>query len=223
VVDAQLKQGKTTLLAPWQVGLIVYGGTNLEMGLVVNLAFDAGFSRDACRNAWEKVSAAPLTRAALENKKVQKLLGDGTSEYQAQLLEIQQANDIAVHSLTMVGYNGLVLEATILKYPKMEMVMEENSAECLALLSKANTCGKLFSVNVAGHLISNDMFLAGKKNWRKKEKKRLMTEKNPRVRLMEIEGKAKGVLATKGDDRIRWIGTDFNAILAWYNCPKQKG
>jgi hypothetical protein len=41
VVDAQLKQGKTTLLAPWQVGLIVYGGTDLEMGLVVNLAFDA--------------------------------------------------------------------------------------------------------------------------------------------------------------------------------------
>ncbi len=151
---------------------------------------------------------------------MQKLLGVGTSEYQAQLLEIQQANDIAVHSLTTVGYNGSVLEATILKYPKMEMVMEENSAERLALLSKANTCGKLFSVNVAGHLTSNDTFLAGKKNWREKEKQRLMTEKNRRVRLMKIEEKAKGVLAAKGDDGIRWIGTDFDAVLAWYNCPK---
>ncbi len=149
------------------------------------------------------------------------MLGDGTSEYQDQLLEIQQVNDIAVHSLMMVGCNGSVLEATILEYPKTEMVTEENSAECLALLSKANTCGKLFSVNVAGHLTSNDMFLAGKKNWREKEKKQLMTEKNRRVRLMKIEEKAKGVLATKGDDGIRWIGTDFNAILAWYNCPKQ--
>ncbi len=58
-------------MAPWQVGLIVYGGTDIETGLIVQLAFDAGFSRDACRNAaWDKVGAAPLTRAALENKKV---------------------------------------------------------------------------------------------------------------------------------------------------------
>ena len=87
-------------------------------------------------------------------------------------------------------------------------------------MSKANTCGKLFSVNVAGHLTSNDTFLAGKKNWREKEKKRLTTEKNRRVRLMKIEEKAKEVLATKGDDEIHWIGTDFDAVLAWYNCPK---
>ncbi len=123
--------------------------------------------------------------------------------------------------MTTIGYNSLVLEGMILEYPKTEMVTEENRAECLALLSKANTCGKLFSVNVAGHLTSNDMFLAGEKNWRKKEKKRLTNEKNRRVRLMKIEKKAKGVLATKGDDGIRWIGTDFDAVLAWYNCPKQ--
>jgi hypothetical protein len=40
-------------------------------------------------NAWDKVGAMPLTRVAFENKKVQKLLVDGTAEYQAQLLEIQ--------------------------------------------------------------------------------------------------------------------------------------
>ncbi len=74
-----MKQGKSTLLAPWQVGLIVYGGTYLETGLVVKLAFDAGFSRDACRNAWDKVGAAPLTRAAVEYQKVRKSLNDGTA------------------------------------------------------------------------------------------------------------------------------------------------
>ena len=84
--------------------MIVYGGTDIETGLIVQSAFDAGFSRDACRNAWDKVDAAPLTRAALENKKVQKSLGDGSTEYQAQLQEIQQANDIAIHSLTTDGY-----------------------------------------------------------------------------------------------------------------------
>jgi hypothetical protein len=56
-------------MAPWQVGLIVYGETDVETGLVVKSTFDAGFSRDACRNASDKVGAAPLTRAALENKK----------------------------------------------------------------------------------------------------------------------------------------------------------
>jgi hypothetical protein len=41
------------------------------------------------------------------------------------------------------------------------------------------------------------------------------------MRLMKIEEKAKGVLATKGNNGIRWIGTDFDEVLAWYNCPKQ--
>ena len=69
LVDERLKQGKSTSLAPWQVGLIVYGGTDLETGLIVELVFDAGFSREARKKAWDKVGAAPITRAALENKK----------------------------------------------------------------------------------------------------------------------------------------------------------
>ncbi len=161
-----MKKGKSTAMAPWQVVLIVYSGTDL----VVKLAFNTGFSRDACRNAWDKVGAAPLTRAALENKKVPKSLGDSSAEYQAQLLEIQQANDIAVHSLTLIGFKGSCLQAMILEYPKTEMVTEETDiAECLAKFETANKCSKLFSVNVAGHLTSDDMFLSGEKTWHKKE------------------------------------------------------
>jgi hypothetical protein len=47
-------------------------------------------------------------------------------------------------------------------------------------------------VNVAGHLTSDDMFL-------EKEKKRLTTEKNKCMRLMNIKKKAKKVLKKKGD------------------------
>jgi hypothetical protein len=65
VVDKRLKKGKSTAMALWQVILIVYSGTDL----VVKLAFNTGFSRDACRNAWDKVGAAPLTRAALKIKR----------------------------------------------------------------------------------------------------------------------------------------------------------
>jgi hypothetical protein len=188
--------------------LIIYGGTDIETSLIVQSAFDAGFSRDACRNAWDKVGAAPLTRAALENKKVQKSLGDGSAEYQAQLLEIQHANDTAVHSLTTDGYKGLCLQETILEYPKTEMVTEETGiAERLA--------------NVAGHLTSDDMFLSGEKTWREKEKKQLTTEKNTRVRLMNIKKKAKRVLEKKGDDEKYLIGSDLDAVLAYYNCPKR--
>jgi hypothetical protein len=61
-------QRKLTSLALRHVGLIVYGGTNLETGLVMKSALDAGFSRYVCRNAWDKVGAMPLTRrAAHEN------------------------------------------------------------------------------------------------------------------------------------------------------------
>ena len=82
--------------------------------------------------------------------------------------------------------------------------------------------GKLFSVNVAGHLTSDDiMFLSGKKTWREKEKKRLTTEKNKRVRLMNIETKAKKVLEKKGDDEKCFLGSDLDAVLAYYNCPKR--
>jgi hypothetical protein len=59
--------------------------------------------REACRNAWGKVGAMPLTRACLENKKNHKFLGDGTNTYQALLQNIQASNDISTHTLTLVG------------------------------------------------------------------------------------------------------------------------
>jgi hypothetical protein len=77
-------------------------------------------------------------------------------------MHAHQANDIAVQSLTLDGYKGLCLQAMILEYPKSEMVTEEtNIAERHAKFKTANTCGKLFSVNVAGHLTSDNMFLSG--------------------------------------------------------------
>ncbi len=163
VVDKRIKQGKTTYIPPWQVGLIVYGGVDPETGLVVESAFQAGFSRDSCQDAWDKVGAAPFTRECLQNKKVCTSLGDGSKAYQALLLNIQQSNDIAVHTLTSSGYKGEVLQATICEYPKTEFITEEHGADRLELSAKANTSGKLFSVNLAGHLTADDIFLAAEK------------------------------------------------------------
>ncbi len=72
-----------------------------EADLAVKLGFQAGFSREACRNAWGTVGAAPLMRACLEHKKVRKLLGDGTDAYQALLQNIQVLNAISMHTLAL--------------------------------------------------------------------------------------------------------------------------
>jgi hypothetical protein len=65
------------------------------------------------------------------------------------------------------------------------------------------------------------MFLSAEKTWRKKEKKRLTTEKNHRMRLMKIEEKAKWVLETKGSNDKDLLGSDLDALLTYYNCPKR--
>ncbi len=191
-----------------------------ETDLVVKLTFQAGFSREACRNAWGKVGATPLTRDCIENKKVCKSLEDGTDAYQALLKNIQLSNDILTHTLMLMGYKGEVLQAMIKEYPEMEAITEEHSEDCLALLAKVNTCGKLFSVDIAGHLTANDISLATKKTVQEKEKKWLTIEKTRRMRLMKVEEKAKGILETKGVNGTNWTLVDFDTILTWYNYPK---
>jgi hypothetical protein len=82
VIDERIKQKKSAALHPWQVGLIVFGGVDPETNIVVESAFEEGFSRDGCRRAWELVGVAPLTRSCLNDKKVRKSIGDGTTDYQ---------------------------------------------------------------------------------------------------------------------------------------------
>ena len=72
--------------------------------------FSAGFSKEACWSAWEKVGAAPCTQKCLSDPKVSKLLGDGDDEYYN---SIQVANDHAVHALNEMGYAGHLLAVKI--------------------------------------------------------------------------------------------------------------
>jgi hypothetical protein len=70
IVEARVNQNKTTSLPAWMVGLIVFGGTDPETNYVLDKsAFQVGFSREACRDAWAKVGAAPLTRSCLKDEK----------------------------------------------------------------------------------------------------------------------------------------------------------
>ena len=70
----------------------------------------AGFSKEACWSAWEKVGAAPCMQKCLLDPKVSKSLGDGDDEYYNL---IQVANDHAVHALNKMGYAGHLLGVKI--------------------------------------------------------------------------------------------------------------
>jgi len=219
VVDERIKQKKCIQLPPWQVGLIVFGGTDPETNLVVKSAFECGFLRENCRNAWEKVGAAPLTRACMLNNKVRRSLGDGSDDYQQMLLNIQTANDVSTNALSTGGYNGNVMRREILAIPTTEQITEEHSAERLQLLMKSNTHGKLFTATGGGHLTADDIFIASEMSTREKEKKRLASEKTRRLRKMAAEEKGKLVLSTKGVEGNGWSVSDVDAVLAWYDFP----
>ena len=61
IVNERHHTEKPTTLAPWIVGLFVFGGKDLETKCVVGSAFQEEFSHEQNLNAWAKVGAVPLT------------------------------------------------------------------------------------------------------------------------------------------------------------------
>jgi hypothetical protein len=98
---------------------------------------------------------------------------------------------------------------------------DANDDELLNWKPPRHRSGKMFSVNLSGHLTCDDVFLVTEKTVREREKKRLTIEKTKRERMMRVEAKAKHVLETKGIDGNRWNVADFDAVLSWYNHPKR--
>ena len=103
LIEERLVQNKSTSIPAWMVGLIIFGGvdpvTNFELR---ESAFQAGFSREACRAAWAMVGAAPLTKACLNHPKVRKSIGDGgdDDEFEQLCQLIQTAANTLSSSLT---------------------------------------------------------------------------------------------------------------------------
>jgi hypothetical protein len=65
IIDECIAANKTRSLMPWLIGLIVFGGKDPETGLIVESAFQCGFSHAHNINAWAKVGAVPLSRSCL--------------------------------------------------------------------------------------------------------------------------------------------------------------
>ena len=81
--------------------------------VITESAFDVGFSNEQCLNAWAKVGAAPMSRACLTGSKVKRELGDGDVDTNTSMMEVQDANDLAVYNLTGAGYCGDILKAKL--------------------------------------------------------------------------------------------------------------
>jgi hypothetical protein len=179
VVEKRVEHNKTTSLPAWMVGLIVFGGTDPETGFYLEeSAFQAGSSCEACRDTWAKVSAAPLTKACLNNPKVRKSIddGNGDDEYQFLLNTIQEGN-LATHTLASCGYDSTILKDTVLRIERPKIVTEELTAEHWQALKNTTTHGNKFHGTGGCHITSDDVFISAELGSREKEKARLLTHK----------------------------------------------
>ena len=197
--------------------MVVFGGCDPETKLdLPESAFHVGFSEKACKHAWEKVGAAPLTRACLKDKRVRRSMGDGSEEEQLMYRLIQEANDVATFTLTMCGYDGTVLAQQIM--PRKEIttqLTEEHSLERQLLLKNATTHGKKFTVLGGQPLTTDDLFIGAEYGMREKEKQRLMVTKTKRLRMMALERKAVEIMAKReAAPYSEWTATDLKTLLS---------
>jgi hypothetical protein len=95
IIDEHIAADKARSLAPWMIGLVVFGGEDPETGLIVGSAFLKGFSTLHNIKAWEKVGAVPLSRKCLQSPKVRRSIGDGDDDQQALVGLIIEHNVIA--------------------------------------------------------------------------------------------------------------------------------
>ena len=176
-------------------------------------------------NAWEKVGAAPCTRACLSDPKVSKTLGDGEDEYHN---AIQVANDLAVHSLNECGYNGNLLQAKLEKQREEDAPFTQpHSKERIEMLRKASTHGKKFLATRGSHVMNNDFFVAAELNLDQSEIEQLEREKRKRNSAMNTQEKAEKILMKKSDslqsfEFDRLPKTDVDTLLRWHGIVPGK-
>ena len=130
-MTARVDQGLSTNMSPWMIGLLVFGKNEdlKSKYYVAPSAFEKGFSKEQHLRAWAAVGAAPPTAACLEDKKVRREIGDADDDMNTFMLEVQQANDLAVKFLTDLGYRGRLPQATTKKEQVVETLPVPNTFE----------------------------------------------------------------------------------------------
>jgi hypothetical protein len=225
IIDERIAGDKTRSLAPWMIGLVVFGGEDPETGLIVGSAFTKGFSKSHNIKAWEKVGAVPLSRKCLQSPKVRRSIGDGDEDQQALVSLIVEHNVIACNALSLEGYNGDVMKITLKPVERTRVLTVPHSQERIELLSRAKTHGNIFTATGGVHLTANDIFKGIVLKQRKVEREKLAKEKTVRMRQEKTATNAMIIQAAKGGDVTKLTGADLTTLLTWYqqaNVAKMK-
>ena len=72
-------------------------------------AFQKGFSKVQCLNAWDKIGAAQMTRACLSEKQVRQTFGDTDDETDLVMHKLNYSNYVFMFTLSMWPYRGYLL------------------------------------------------------------------------------------------------------------------
>ena len=169
--------------------MIVFGRTDEETGFEIKkCAFLAGFLKEACLSAWEKVGTAPCKQKCLSDLKVSKLLGDGDDKYYN---SIQVANDHAVHALNEIGYAGHLLAVKI-EDDREEAVplTQPQSKERIKVMRRATTHRKKFLTTKGEHVMTDDFFVLAQTNINEFDIEQLTKEKKKHLKVMEVDVEA---------------------------------
>jgi hypothetical protein len=193
-------------------------------------AFQAGFSRERCLDAWAKIGAATstgeITRACLLDKQVMREMGDGDADDDEDRLrwKVQTANTLAVDALVRAGYDGELLRATLKQKRDDETspITQPRTKERQELLSRAKNAGQRHMATGGCHLTHDDMLISIEMASRAKDAGEIEKEKKLRLGLQAAEESARAILAL-GKLVADLKGADLDVLLKWHQVKMEKG
>ena len=219
----RIEAKKSVSFSPSLVGLLVFGGEDPETGMSdFHNAFEKGFSREKCLEAWEKVGAVPLTMACLAASSVRHQLGVDEDPMAAAMKNMEERNIACVMMLNTRGLRGDLLQATLeRKKPSRIPLTLPNSKERIQLLAKAKSHGQKFFVTRGSHYTSEDILKSAEVEAREMKVKELELDKKNRIAKEAAEQDALRVLESeKPIESLK--GQELVKLLLWHGISKSK-
>ena len=209
---------------PWICGLVVFGGIDEVTGCEVKRnAFETAFTKQKCLDAWEKVGAAPLTRACLKSKKVRHEFGVSGDPMTIDMIAMQQQNDFCCWQLSDFGYQGHRLKIVLKEKTTEPPITVPHSRERLDLIAKCRgKHGALFMATKGGPLTADDMFIGMEMPMHHESISKLEAIKKDRLAKQSIENDAKKILERTPPTPIDKLSApELETLLAWHQVAKK--
>eukprot|EP00956_Cyclotella_meneghiniana_P009718 scaffold13462_cov36-Cyclotella_meneghiniana.AAC.2 len=206
------EQRKEIELGASLMGLICFGGSHDDTGVICRSAVDEGFSEERNNDSWNKIGAAEcngITMKCLESKKVRHDGTDKDNPNYDMYQDIQSKNSYSTRQLTVMGYKGQLLQATFkedkIKAKQSSTVTVENTRERQEALLQAKTHGAKFHVTGGNHATADDLFISAKLANKSAQTKKLEKDKAARLEATKNHEAAIPVvekLKTKGEKKL---------------------